>query len=414
LLQSGRAAMELMESIQPQQLIDTSFIQLANELPAALSDQQLLHALGPEEQCYLAAKGWPQALQGACTARTMGSLQYWEGMKLTTSSVASCWREEIAPDSCAPVFRPHNTSRQVRPGAFWKSRYMSLSRAFRVRNGGPALSSFANRIAGLRTAFVGDSTARDLANAFHCYLAFSPGLKVNLTVPLFVDTTERGMAGVEGLVKEWVNSGGGVIIGSIGVHYDGNPARPRTPRKGGEQPSYLEDMKRLTLALAAFAAAPQGVALIVSPPLQHFKTQDGTWQPTLQKKTARPDTYPCQPVTVEGLEESSPNRWRGELARMLTTQQQGAAGASVLYVPLNMVSQGWWQAKVGWFLPVKGPNKNHLTPDCTHLCYSPFAVEPFLLALEIALCFRLNLNKGVPTRCGANVEATTKSGIAAS
>ena len=50
----------MVRSFQLQELIDSSFTQLANEMPAVLSNQQLLKALGSEEQCYLTTKGWPQ------------------------------------------------------------------------------------------------------------------------------------------------------------------------------------------------------------------------------------------------------------------------------------------------------------------------------------------------------------------
>ena len=192
------------------------------------------------------------------------------------------------------------------------------------------------------------------------------------------------------LVKQYANASNVVSVASIGVHYNNQMSHSRGAVEAFDirtRASYVQDVQTLARALEHFVSAvtpaAHRTAMLITPPLQHFETWDGTYDRSIFSTNG----FGCRLLNETALAAlradsttASPNVWRS--ADLLEAAHTYAP--HVLVAPFHSVSNGLWDQHPGQHGTKRFQKHNYVykpTLDCTHFCYSPFLYEPLWWAI---------------------------------
>ena len=273
-----------------------------------------------------------------------------------------------------------------------------LSRFDRVAAGSPAQSHLRQGMLnhGSSILFYGDSLVWDLFQAARCEALRSDDSAQHVKQIEFIDIYEGyrrrlHLTGVKNThaavlgpkLSSFGNQSGGMIVASIGHHYN-NFHAPKTGHVEGFdvgiRSQYQTQLKYLVDVLEEYGSRGHGhTAVLLTPALQHFETADGSFAPSVFNSTG----YGCHagPRASELRNTTSANFWRSDdLMRSAR-----ARAPHVLVVPQHEISWWWWDHHPGSDGRRKTISKGALsksTTDCTHFCHGPFLYEPIWWALR--------------------------------
>ena len=256
------------------------------------------------------------------------------------------------------------------------------------------------RLGGKRSLyFLGDSLPRQLRDAALCEVRRALGPEASaaaearllyspLTDSEMQDRVGRGhgaamLTRLTQVVRSAHAAGGGVLVASLGLHYNNEAHGNAWDRE--RMRIHLDLLVRV---LDAFARSCDGCrSVLFTSPVQHFATRTGGYPggdcstyptygpcPKLPPPAAdaRPP-YPCRPLGMAATtDDASPNRWRA--TELIDAVHRNGSGATLL-LPLHELTATYWEAHVGI-------GRDGRQADCTHFCPSPFMWERFWWALR--------------------------------
>ena len=194
------------------------------------------------------------------------------------------------------------------------------------------------------------------------------------------------------------SSTGGIVLASLGLHYNNDEFMPAAMRLGAVRVrSWLplkgraelsKDLEHLGSVLERFAhGCRQCIVIYLTAGMQHFASLaplDGAFDPNLVLNETHPRNFNfsaygfgCEKTPSELPSTSSPNHWRAELA-VQTMIPRG--GPRFTVAPLHLLTAAWGDVHTGMtpqaFRPSGPSHVVNAVPDCTHYCFGPFLYEP--------------------------------------
>ena len=372
-----------------------------------------LSVLHPAERCLLSQTGAAAATgmsDAACAAAAAAVAAY---MNETSEGRAweTCWLRPLAVN---------DTRRRCKPS---EGHVTSLKR-FANPNAAIGPARLLSALRRWPIAIAGDSLMRFVYDAAQCEVLRSAASSLDKRamlsrlafVDLNVDATKQ-RASISSHLSRLSRLGGGVFIASLGAHYNVEPANHRGAVEAfdiHDRSDYDNHVTQLAALLEEYATtkpspasnAPSGthVAILATPPLQHFETRDGTYARSIYASTG----YGCRELDEaarEHLESTSANSWRS--ADMIAIARKHAP--HVLVAPWHAVSRHLWDQHPGNHGTRRAERKHYLfkrTLDCTHFCYSPFVYEPLWWAIGEAARVEVEPPRG-PFGASAAVDVPT-------
>ena len=366
--------------------LQRTFDGMAREGIMLRSPDSIAASLQPAERCLLQHTAVlngtsAQLSQSACDA-AFADVQAEPGMHLE-----SCWLHELnvndtrAVTQCLPTAANMATHRSA------------LGHWQRLNDQGRHL--LLGVLARYTLVILGDSLMRMLYEAAQCEVWRAAELPKTRRQALlsnlhYVDIgyTVEGLSAR--LVKQYANASNVVAVASIGVHYNNQRSHSRGAVEAFDirtRASYVQDVQTLARALEHFVSAvtpaAHRTAMLITPPLQHFETWDGTYERSIFSTKG----FGCRPLNETALAAlradsttASPNVWRS--ADLLEAAHTYAP--HVLVAPFHSVSNGLWDQHPGQHGTKRFQKHNYVykpTLDCTHFCYSPFLYEPLWWAI---------------------------------
>lgn len=394
-----------------QNIIEQTYrhLRLASE---PLTAAELTKVLHPAEVCSLHESGVLSKAQSStgteidCTATRAMLVQNASSESLQLAD--ACWLFSHHPQNGGPR-QGNNCS--ATPSNF--ERRPSLLKRYPdsrvVPSGLPEVSSHLwNGVLkhGMPLYVVGDSLSRNLAEAARCEafraagsLAAAANAAKNTSAGVtYLTFASGGVAGTDERTLATLHSElaraaanpnkGAVVLASFGHHFNNRHAPPKGFVEGfdvGIRSQYQQKLRQILDELEKFAShGPHCVALIATPSLQHFETEDGAYHESI---FASNSSYGCRAATTprHNLSSTSASYWRAQ--DML--QAAAARAKHVIVVPHHQLSDEWWDRHPG----AAGPFENRTiskhrtrksTTDCSHFCYSPFVYDHLWWAMRVA------------------------------
>ena len=197
-------------------------------------------------------------------------------------------------------------------------------------------------------------------------------------------TLEREVGAAVARVRR---AGGGVVLASIGLHFDDE-----------QRDAHAAHVTRLLQLLEGCAADGLGcVPILATAVAQHFRSPTGSFyahgehlgagdypcvplrspHPPHPQHPPHPPHPPHSPQPRHSSLRLGAGAWRAADTRELARRH---APSHTLLLPFDELSRGWWDAHLGG----SARRGNGSRADCTHLCQGPWLLEPLWWALDVA------------------------------